>query len=63
MVVSEAADFAKADVEAGKTYYVLVTPRMGWWKARFSLRPLMREQLDGKDFAEGSEAQWNEKPR
>lgn len=39
MVVSEAADFMKAILEAGKTYYVLVTPRVGAWKARFSLWP------------------------
>lgn len=42
MVISEAADFMKADLVAGKTYYVQVTPRMGAWKARFSLAPIMR---------------------
>ena len=41
MVVSEAADFMKANLEAGKTYYVEVTPRMGVWGARFSLRPIL----------------------
>lgn len=40
MVVSEAADFMEADLTAGKTYYSLVTPRMGAWKARFSLWPI-----------------------
>jgi len=40
MVVSEAADFLKANTEAGKTYYGVVTPRMGIWRARFSLRPI-----------------------
>lgn len=40
MVVSESADFMDAELEAGKTYYALVTPRMGAWKARFSLRPV-----------------------
>ena len=39
MVVSEAADFMRADLAAGKTYYALVTPRMGVWRARFSLLP------------------------
>ncbi len=48
MVVSEAADFMGADLEAGKTYYALVTPRMGVWKARFSLRPVT--DTDGKEF-------------
>ena len=39
MVVSEAADFLTANLDGGKTYYALVTPRMGAWKARFSLWP------------------------
>ena len=37
MVTGEAADFMQADLEPGKTYYVLVNPVMGVWKARFSL--------------------------
>lgn len=40
MVVSEAADFMEADLQAGLTYYGMVTPRMGAWKARFSLWPV-----------------------
>jgi len=40
MVVSEAADFMEADLAGGKTYYSIVTPRMGLWKARFSLWPV-----------------------
>ena len=43
MVVSEAADFMQADLEAGKTYYAMVTPRMGAWKARFSFQPIKKE--------------------
>jgi len=39
MVISENADFIQADLAAGKTYYVIITPRMGMWKARFSLHP------------------------
>lgn len=46
MVVGESADFMSAEVEAGKTYYVLVTPRMGVWKARFSLKPVSRPDED-----------------
>lgn len=51
MVIGESADFMSAEVEAGKTYYALVTPRMGAWKARFSLKPVAspdqdRTQLD-----------------
>lgn len=51
MVVGEAADFMDADLVPGRTYYTLVAPRMGVWKARFSLRPRtaddkeMQEQL------------------
>ena len=40
MVVSESADFMKAILEGGKTYYAMVVPRMGVWKARFSLWPI-----------------------
>lgn len=40
MVVSEAADFMQANLAAGKTYYSMVTPRMGAWKARFSMHPV-----------------------
>lgn len=55
MVVSEAADFMEADLVAGKTYYALVTPRMGLWKARFSLWPISNDpeaahSLKSKDF-------------
>jgi hypothetical protein len=45
MVVSEAADFMKADIAAGNTYYVQVVPRMGAWRARFSLAPITKEDL------------------
>jgi hypothetical protein len=51
MVVSEAADFMKANVAPGKTYYALVTPRIGMWKARFSLRPVRGSELGGSEFA------------
>ena len=56
MVIGESADFMEAEVEAGKTYYALVTPRMGVWKARFSLHPVHRESsfefnLQHKEFS------------
>ncbi|MCI0666815.1 MAG: hypothetical protein L0Y43_02025 [Methylococcaceae bacterium] len=54
MVVSEAADFMKANFQSGKTYYALVTPRVGVWRARFSFRPLRQSDLAGSDFAD-----WN----
>lgn len=55
MVVSEAADFMEANLVAGKTYYAVVTPRMGMWKARFSLWPVKagsgnEYQLDNPDL-------------
>ena len=50
LVISEATDFIQADLDAGKTYYVLVTPRIGLWKARFSLRPVESRELDGAEF-------------
>ena len=51
MVVSESADFLQATVASGNTYYALVTPRVGVWKARFSFRPVRRLELDGNEFA------------
>lgn len=59
MVVSEAADFMEAQLGAGKTYYSIVTPRMGLWRARFSMWPIKSRadaeyKLDSKDFAD-----WN----
>jgi len=50
MVVSESADFMKADLEAGKTYYANVTPRMGVWKARFSLDPVNKNEINSAEF-------------
>lgn len=61
MVVGESADFMAANLAAGKTYYALVTPRMGLWKARFSLRPVTGAELAGGDFADWESAtRWNE---
>lgn len=45
MVVSEAADFMTADLVAGRTYYVQVVPRMGAWRARFSLWAVTKADL------------------
>ena len=39
MVIGENADFMQADLLADKTYSAVVAPRMGMWKARFSLNP------------------------
>ena len=45
MVVSEAADFMKADLIAGKKYFVKVVPRLGGWRPRFSLEPIHKSDL------------------
>lgn len=50
MVIGESADFMRAELLAGKIYYALVTPRMGVWKARFSLRPVHQEDLSSDEF-------------
>ena len=50
MVIAENADFMAADVEAGKTYYTLVQVRPGVLKARFSLVPIRKHELDGEQF-------------
>ena len=56
MVVGESGDFMSANLEAGKTYYALVAPRMGWWKARFSLRPVNKDKLNSQEFTKWFDA-------
>ena len=55
MVVGESADFMRAELEAGKKYYGVVIPRMGVWKARFSLGAVHHdiEPQKLKDWATG----------
>jgi hypothetical protein len=64
MVVGESADFMEAELLANRTYYVNVAPRMGWWKARFSLVPLIgkvsQEQIDNW-YSSTHEVKVNEK--
>lgn len=50
MVMGESADFLQAELLADKTYYAEVTPRLGAWKARFSLRP-QNGQIPDKEVA------------
>lgn len=56
MVIGESADFMAANLVEGKTYYALVTPRMGIWKARFSLKPVHQEQLASDEFRKWNDA-------
>ncbi len=50
-VRGESYDFMSADLEAGKTYYALVTPRVGFMGARFSLKPMHKEDLGTENFS------------
>lgn len=52
MVIGENADFMRAYLEAGKTYYMLNTVRMGVWKARFSLKPIDQTKIKTAEFEE-----------
>ena len=52
MVIGESADFLEAELLADRTYYSLVTPRIGVWKARFSLKPVHELDLTSAEFAE-----------
>jgi len=62
MVIGESADFMSADLEPDKTYFALVTPRMGAWKARFSLKPIHADALDSSEFNEWlNSCEWVEK--
>jgi len=62
MVVGESGDFMGADLVAGKTYYARVAPRMGVWKARYSLYPVHKAELGGAQLAEWlSDCRWVEK--
>ena len=61
MVIAENADFMDAHLEAGKTYYVLISPRMGMWKARFSLFPLHKTGTDEYNLQSADFRKWVEK--
>lgn len=64
MVIGESADFLEAELHEGKTYYVLVSPRLGFWKARFSLNPASGKHTQAeidKWYAETKEVIVNEK--
>ncbi|HEU4428985.1 MAG TPA: hypothetical protein VFT98_09540 [Myxococcota bacterium] len=52
MVIAENADFLEAELEAGKAYYAVITPRIGAWKARFSLHPFKQSPVE-PEFALG----------
>lgn len=62
MVIGESADFMNAELLPNKTYYALVTPRMGVWKARFSLKPVHQQDLNTAEFKKWVDSfKWVEK--
>jgi hypothetical protein len=62
MVIGEGADYMGADLQPNKTYYAYVTPRMGVWKARFSLVPVHKVELDTPEFTKDvAGCKWVEK--
>lgn len=63
MVVSEAADFLEADLVGGKTYYAIVTARMGAWKARFSMSPVRNAAAGGYQYESEKFQGWLKKMR
>jgi hypothetical protein len=58
MVVAENADFMVAHLDAGKTYYTLVSPRIGMWKARFSLLPIHNQASAKYSMQSGDFREW-----
>ena len=47
----QAADFMKADIVGGKTYYAIVLPHFAWGASGFSPIPVRNYNIDSKEFA------------
>lgn len=52
MVTGENAAFMDAELLPGKRYHAIVSPQMGWLKARFALVPVGAERSRAADFDE-----------
>jgi len=63
MVIAENGDFLDAEVEAGKTYYVVISPRFGVWKARFGFRPFRNDANAEFSTKKPDFAKWLEQTR
>ncbi|HNB42573.1 MAG TPA: hypothetical protein PLL72_00105 [Burkholderiaceae bacterium] len=50
MAIGEDAGFMTANLQAGRTYYVLIDSQSGHWKARFALEPVKPALVDSGDF-------------
>jgi hypothetical protein len=46
IAIAENKTYMPADLEAGRIYYVLTSPRMGVWKARVSMNPVKKGSED-----------------
>lgn len=47
---AENSELLETNLEGGRTYYAYVSPRMGWWKARFVFDPVTKEKLATDSF-------------
>lgn len=62
MVVGKNTDFMSAELQANKTYYAHIMPKMGRWVGRFSLYPIPLNQLYSARLNERLEScKWVEK--
>jgi hypothetical protein len=52
LVGGESSELLEADLEGGKIYYVYISPRLGWWKARFVFVPVTKKDLETDRFKE-----------
>ena len=50
MSIGQGAEFLKARLDPGKTYYVEITPVRADWKDQFLLRPVKRAEASGPAF-------------
>jgi len=62
MAIGESADYMEAELLPDRTYYAQVSPRMGLWKARFSVEPVKPATLDTATFkGDFADCRWVEK--
>ena len=52
MTGAENSELMEVTMEGGKTYYAYISPRIGWWKARFVFMPVTKEELSSSGFKE-----------
>jgi hypothetical protein len=50
MVSGENAELLEAELAGGKTYYVYVSPRLGFWRSRFVFVPVTDKELATDSF-------------